>query len=277
MRILQADSPINWNHPLNSGLVCELCALPQPHNRTGFGTRFWFDLGPKSYQFTMTGGPSFTGRMPPSNLWGSLELTAASSQYTGIAQAPVTAMPLTAVVWARYTAAPNGNGMFLIQKTGGGVQHRFGLSVTSTNVLRVQTNDTSGTSDNGTKTLSQGVWYQFAGVWSSATSRTGYVNAVQDVSGSTSRTPVGVDLMRCGTDRESGTPVFWQGNIASVSVYNRALRPGEIQALYLEQLRGNPTRYSWVQTDPAVFAAPATDPVGRLVEISQAVKLSSTW
>lgn len=250
-RLVDLGNPVA-DHPINRGLVAWWYGLSN-----NSGGNFWFDIK-SNFPQTRTGGS-----------WGSSVLYGQSNQFTGVSTAyaqsattPVTNVPVTMAAWF---FLDNISGLKGIVSAGvGGATDNGSLSLLiSGSTARAQTMDTGGLGEVegvGTLTLAAGVWYHAAAVFASSSDRACYVNGANK--GADANTlavnTLTFSTIGCRAKSTSGTPRanFFAGQIADVSVWNRALSDSEVRALYIEGRSGNPTRLR--RYTPAVwsFAVP---------------------
>lgn len=162
----------------------------------------------------------------------SRTLVSSSSQYLEYAGASVTAVPLTLACWVRPAAASIGAAQaifYLGNATAGGGNNRFYLGKVSTDQFTINAN-TSGV--NGSTVVSAGVWYHVAGVFTSATARTLFVNGSSEGTNNANTTPSGVNNTTLGARYSAGSlGLYFDGEVAEATVWNVALSAGEIASL----------------------------------------------
>lgn len=116
----------------------------------------------------------------------------------------------------------------------GSVLNGHALRIRSSD-LRVQarSGDGSGTSQAGTTTgYSAGVWQMGTAVFTSATSRTAYVNAGSSATNTVSRTPSTITDWVIGASAPDETAGEFDGHLAEVAIWEAALTQDEITSLY---------------------------------------------
>lgn len=111
------SNPINWDHPLNRGLVGWWLALPQWSG----GTK-WYDLCGK-YDGTLMSGPSWSRRSTPDGTEG-LSFSSAGGNYVTI-PAPIPSGAGTVAFWAQATSGSTEYPSW-VNNTGTSYQLEFG-------------------------------------------------------------------------------------------------------------------------------------------------------
>lgn len=157
------------------------------------------------------------------------EFTAASSQYLSTAIAPVTATPLTMACWnIRPTAALQ---ILLAISDEGNANTRYSLSAGSTSGAFVIAHNgtTSGTATIGSPLTN--AWAHAAGVFTSPTSRTVYLNGSFVTNTTTVSDPASLDNLTIGARRNSSVLNLFTGSVAEVGIWNVALTAEEVASL----------------------------------------------
>lgn len=163
-----------------------------------------------------------------------------TSQYINGSSSPVSNMPLTIACWMKPTSVSAGVFQMIIQinlnsqpttTTGA---YRL-LLPTNNTILRCSqvTNGTAANSDSASNSLSANTWAHCAGVFSSTTSRTGYVNGVASTTNTTSLSAPTVGTINIGAAiiNNSSASTYLSGNIAEIGVWSVALTAAEIASL----------------------------------------------
>lgn len=164
----------------------------------------------------------------------------ASSQYLERTSAPVTAVPLTMACWGYFDDTTNllGNTLMCLSSSVSNSQvflldmvGSVGWNLIRAYQLSSGTDLTSTTPANG---VSANTWYHCAGVFSTATSCTAYINAVAGSAATgTGGTPASINRLSVGRIANfTGSPVnYMSGRIACAGVWNVALTAGELAEL----------------------------------------------
>lgn len=157
--------------------------------------------------------------------WGGVTFDGTSNATAVQSVAKVTAAPLTICAWLKPTAtntykdfaivkSTDGNELFYIRwnnagkfEAGAGHGGAFGASVSA-----------------GSYTT---VWTHGCGKYTSATSRTAYLNGTAATADTNNLTPSGLNQTQTG----AASPVLMQGNFAEVGIWSRALAADEITML----------------------------------------------
>jgi hypothetical protein len=233
---LNYGQPVNWQSPLNRGLVSWWLVLPQ---RMG-GLRLQ-DLC-RTYHGTLTNGPTWNGARGRPGGWGAIKFDNTSGQKVNIGT--VTDLDLTAdftVSCWFYSANTSTDGLFgNAQDT---VTQNFYVASFSGTIFVVW----GGTTISNTVTNSANTWTHLAvtrkgssGSWDWAI----YKNGISAASGNSAVNPSG------GSYNTSLGFVFTDnplnGLIDDVRVYKRALSAGEIRALYDDSRTSYPTTLNYI-------------------------------
>lgn len=152
-----------------------------------------------------------------------------TNQYGELSSAVVSGTPLTLVAWTyRHTAS--GDASAIAIEEDGGTTNSFTCRLRSARSVRATSRDSGGQASATTSTVATlNQWEHVATVFASSTSRTAYLNGGGSGTDSTSNTPASLDITRIGT----GENFLWyyDGLIAEVAVYNKALTTGELTDL----------------------------------------------
>lgn len=177
-----------------------------------------------------------------------------SSQYLNVASAPVTAAPLTIAVWFFSTSTTAQQGIATICNSVGDVGFRiqaFGsLATDPIRVNALNTGAANGATDTSTA-YTANIWQHACGVYTSATSRTAYLNGGGATTNTLDVTPPSVDRIHIGAVRNVSAPSnFFIGRLAEIGIWNAALTQGEVIAL------ANGVSCSKIRSGNLVFYAP---------------------
>jgi hypothetical protein len=154
-----------------------------------------------------------------------------TNQYLSSA-APVTSVPITLACWFNFSIS--GIKPILTLGVSGG-SDKFQLYAVS-GILGgtgafVQSGATLGDTGSQNINLSLSTWYHGAAVFSSATSRTAYLNASAGTSVATNVTPSGINTFNAATRYNPTLGNYFNGRIAEVGIWNVALTAAEIASL----------------------------------------------
>lgn len=141
--------------------------------------------------------------------------------------AGATAVPLTIAGWALPSGANAGAIAFIGDKDT--AQNYFAIYCSGGSLV-ARAND-GGAAGGATKAFTSSVWSHFAGVFTSTTSRTSYVNGVAGTTETTSSVPTGIDRTSIGRIGSSSPALSFDGSIGEVGAWNVALDAAEIAAL----------------------------------------------
>lgn len=158
-----------------------------------------------------------------------------TSQHLDVTATPASATPLTLAAWWLPANTSTTMGIFNIWVA----QNEFLLQQNST-ILRAQASSTAGgtASASTVATITANQWNHGAAVFTSATSRTVYLNGGNAQSNTTSITPSGLTTTTIGFRGLNGSN-FVNGPIAEAGIWNVALSANEVAAL----AKGVPPRY----------------------------------
>lgn len=161
-----------------------------------------------------------------------------SSQYVNCTTAAATSMPITIACWFRANTVPLASFqcLFQINNNAGSASSAYRLIIPSNTTALRAAQATTGTivnADSSSGVLSSNVWAHGAGVFSSTTSRTVYVNGSAGSTNTTSLAAPTVTTMNLGAvvTNTSTAGTFLAGRLAEVGVWSAALTAGEIASL----------------------------------------------
>lgn len=162
-----------------------------------------------------------------------------SSQYLSVGSAVLTAVPLTMACWFNSDSTTTTQALVAINGNGssGTGETRFAMvagGALSGDPVAISAKNTSGT--DGLAQTSTGysanTWTHAAGVFTSNTSRTAYINGGNTGTNSTSVTPNSLTRTVIGaSNTESGVSFYANARIAEVGIWNVALSAAEIASL----------------------------------------------
>ena len=166
--------------------------------------------------------------------------TAASNDRLELAEALVTAVPLTFVAWVKLLAvgAVNRAIIEIRDKDSGADTHRWTLYMSNAEAISAGTAAALGTAASAAPiTMQVGRWYHAAAVFSTDSLRTAYCNGVPGTPNTSTRAPLNVDytMIGCSIHSTSTYQIPWGGEIADAAIYAGALSAAEIRQLYVSQ------------------------------------------
>jgi hypothetical protein len=246
--------PVNYNSPLNRGLVSWWLAGP---NACGVGSGIWRDLA-KRNNGTLTNGPLWSGQSHPGG-WGSIDTAANQYVNFGSGMGNMAAGDFTWVAWM-YVRSFTSGFMAIVEKgeIGSGGGREFSIFVdTSGNVSFLQLGGTS----TGTPAVGfvEDQWQHFV-ITRVGSSVVTYRNGIQtgtDTNGGT--TANASSVLAIGDNITTGGSDF-DGLYNDLRFYTRALSASEVAALYQESLAGYPTTLNWLR--PRIYFDAGAAPAG---------------
>jgi hypothetical protein len=157
-----------------------------------------------------------------------------SSQRLSTASTPVTAVPLTLACWFNPDRITANEALLTVINPS--TADRFLLLILGANSDQLRANiQVSGTqaSADSTAPFIAGSWQHAAGVFTSNTSRTVYLNGGNSATNTTSLAgPSGVNTIRVASRPFGGVEgLFFDGKIAEVGIWNAALTTAEVASL----------------------------------------------
>ena len=160
----------------------------------------------------------------------------ASVEHLSVASTPVTAAPVTLACWA-YTndVTVRQDALSINQRNGAGNAFVIGIDGAAAGdkvFAKAYQADSNSQSVTGTG-VSVNVWHHLCGVFTSATSRTAYIDGAAGGENTTSRTPAGLNTITIGDLEywESTMDAPFSGGIAETAIWNVALTAAEIASL----------------------------------------------
>lgn len=155
-----------------------------------------------------------------------------SSDYLEYAGAASTALPVTMACWVAPDLATAEVAVSLSTAT---ALNSVSLQITATGVLRARSSTTGGVaaSADTTATVTANTWAHIAGVFTSTTSRTAYIDGGNAVTNATSNNPSAssFNTTNIGVRYETTRANFFGGEIAEVGIWSVALTAAEIASL----------------------------------------------
>lgn len=177
-----------------------------------------------------------------------------TSQYLLASSSPATGHPMTLAAWCRPTSMTGTRTVIAVGQTPAATRHRNQVVMLSTGALRLACVSSSTATVDTTATSTTNTWVHAAGVVTSLSSRTIYMNGGNAV---TSTATVGAyntfTEMGIGAQQSSTASTyenFWGGDLAEVGVWSVALGADEIASL------GKGVSPALVRPQSLVFYAP---------------------
>ena len=248
------QSPIDWSHPLNRGLVAEWTILPNSGWRGGVNLRNIARGSSKlPYVGTLVNTPSWVDQRP--NGYGALKFNGSNTYVNFGNNLPFGTSNFTIAVWFKTTNTVSTQYVVAKSLFGSGMG-RFGLGFNDggTGIMALLA-DAGG---NGVTTtpvsgFADGNWhFAVVTVVRSTGLCTLYVDGASRATATTSDTSTnwsGFDL-ELGAYNDSGgnasTNLPYSGSADGLMQYNRALTATEVRNLYQETKNGNPNRWRWL-------------------------------
>lgn len=210
---------------VTNGLVLALDA-GNTQSYPGSGTA-WTDISPNRLSGTLTNGPTFS-----SDNKGAIVFDGVNDfiDFTSDANLlPTTGLSVSA--WFKTSVAD----MWLVGKTSISTSNGYLLAGTGVGGITFQVNGINATS---TASITNNSWIYIVGTWTPSTSILLYRNGSLIVTNTTS-IPASITEPSYTVEvgRRPNGPDYWNGSIAQVSIYNRALSAAEIQQNF-NALRG---------------------------------------
>ena len=176
-----------------------------------------------------------------SNLaWGGINFDGTDDSVDGSGSL-LTAVPITIAAWI-YPANTNANKVAVWLGDNGGAQWNAFYIIPSNNakLSAVSANNNVFSGADSTSIYSANTWYHICGVFASSMSRTIYFNGVNEVTNTTSSTPVGIDSFFIGKHGVTGGGSLMNGQITEVAIWNVALTDAEVALLASSRIKGIP-------------------------------------
>jgi hypothetical protein len=206
---------------VTNGLVLALDAA-NVRSYPGSGTS-WFDLSGNGNTGTLVNGPTFNSENGGSIVFDGVNDYGTLGNTT-ILNSGLTSSSFSS--WWKYVGQGTGSDKrgFVLESA----NFHYSLLVNTNGTLGVHIN----TTDNSTQFVpgfipTIGRWYYSSIVWDGINLIV-YIDSVEVGRRSQSGTSLIVQNLRIGTYRDNNNR-WWLGNIAQVSIYNRALSPQEVQ------------------------------------------------
>lgn len=242
-RILDVTQPINWQHPINAGLVADWTISPNSGWRGGAYLRDIVRGGRLPNDGTLTNSPPWRGSRGRSGGFGSIDYASGNGGFSWAAftyQLP--ASNWTMAAWFNSPGANDG-GIVGIGSVGN-TDKAVWMEITAAGNFKFgYYADDVGAGWSASNTLN--TWCFGAMTFNSSLLQTGYVNGLSVGTHTSTGSYSGDNSGRIGFGRQpAGNPS--NAIIDSVLIYNRVLSADEIMALYVETRAGNPRRLRWI-------------------------------
>ena len=207
---------------VTDGLVLALDAANTKSYTSGSTT--WNDLSGNNNNGTLTNGPTYS----PTN-GGSIVFDGVND-YVNISTTPNLTNPLTVCAFVN-TSFITGSNQIIYGPSANGSDNWLSVNNNRVQLNATQTGDVNNFSITGTTTIEANKWYYITGIVNNNVTSV-YINGVFEVASSTQAFTVGGwnSTARIG-QRATGQFPF-NGNIACVHGYNRALSASEVQQNY---------------------------------------------
>lgn len=237
---LNSASPINWEHPLNSGLVIDLTVSPNPSWRGSLTLHDLVRGGKNRHDGTLTSmafPPTTTsGWAGPQGRFGGY----GSIRFDGTNDCIVSSGPITSktiCAWVKFTATTIRAGFVQVNSTN---QH---VLASGNSGGRFATTPSTSASA-GVETVAQfndGKWHFAVALRDTNEIYVDGVSTATQVDTNNYSMDVAVTIGRRNATN------FIASSMDGVMIYNRALIATEIAALFKESRQGNPNRWNWVR------------------------------
>lgn len=161
------------------------------------------------------------------------QFTAASSQYlVTTSLVPLIAPPFTVAGWFRPEVATATRTLWCLGDTGTtNNYYRLTYDESVGQELDAEARDAFAITQSTRGGATEGAWNHAAGVYSSTTSRTAYLNGVAGTTDTASASPASLDSMTFGRLERSTPSQYMDGALSSWGIWSAALTAGEIAQL----------------------------------------------
>jgi len=151
----------------------------------------------------------------------------------------ITDYPFTLECWVRFDVVNASQSVLYLSKTGSSTVY-YGFSMASTGKLFIRSRNTTDTITNGNTTISANTWYHLAGVFTSNTERTLYLNGVLEVTQTNNVAFASTSIkVFMGLFRDSSPSAYLNGKMSDVRIWNTARTAQQIADNYNKRLIGN--------------------------------------
>ena len=140
--------------------------------------------------------------------------------------------PFTINFWGRLASGGVKSNFVTLHNTSD--SYRFAIFTNTSDQLTLSAVDSGGNTDTSATTTSviTNTWFMGTGVFTSATSRTIYLNGTDATTGTTSRTPTTPTRILLFADYTGAVSVNCSGIIGEVAVWDAALTSSDVASLY---------------------------------------------
>ena len=159
--------------------------------------------------------------------FAALDFNGTSDELSGAAI--LTAAPLSICAWVNSDSATARQVIVSLGLSSGDHRFTLGLQGDVSDNVEFTTRDTASSVALTSTTYSAGTWHHVCGVTAAANSRAAYLDGGGKGTSAGSATPVGIDSASIG--RRPVTAQFFNGRIAEVGIWNRALSDAEVLSL----------------------------------------------
>ncbi len=139
-----------------------------------------------------------------------------------------TAAPLSIAGWANTNTTSSGKGVVTVWVDD---NNYFQLLMGFGGGILMTTSATSAQSATTAGTMGTNAWHHLAGVTANDSSRFAYLDGVESTENTGTRVPTAPDTIRLGANHTTTPGGIWNGELAHVGVWNRALSADEIAGL----------------------------------------------
>lgn len=194
-----------------------------------------------------------------------------TNQFLFVPSAPALASPMTLAVWGRPSSMTGTRTLLAIGQTPAATRHRNQIVMLSTGAVRLATISSSTATVDTTSTSTTNTWVHVAGVVTSLSSRTIYMNGANAVTNTTTIaayntfTEMGIGAQQSST--ASTYENYWAGDLAEVGIWNVALSADEIFSL------GKGISCNKIRPQALVFYVPL---IRNISDTSRAISITNT-
>jgi hypothetical protein len=207
---------------VTDGLVLYLDAANSKSYVSGSTT--WSDISRGGNNGTLTNGPTYS-----SANGGSIILDG-SNDYVDVTTTPNLTNPLTICAFVN-TSVTTGSNQVIYGPSANGQDNWLSISNNKAQILATQTSDVNNFSITGTTTIQANTWYHITGIVDNNVTSL-YINGVFEVASSARAFTIGGWNSTARIGQRATGQFSFNGRIASVYGYNRALTAQEILQNY---------------------------------------------
>lgn len=176
-----------------------------------------------------------------------------ANQYLRIASAPATGAPMTIAAHVRPTSMTGTRTVGAVGQAPQPGRHRNQIVMLSTGAIRATAGGSTNAFSDSTSTASLNTWCHTAGVFSSLSSRTSYLNGTASSENTTTISQLSLTEVVIAAQQGNVANTYenlWIGNIAEFGIWNVALTAAEISSL------SNGMACNLIRPQSLVFYAP---------------------